>query len=176
MRVGAIRKGILPGVGRLTGVEISIGELEFSRGGLSQQFFVVFDGEIHAGNIKVFSLAGRNLEIERPERSDLRHKPENKCQQARSEAGTSIPLAPFPLIVGTRQIVAELARPEVWSLLYDLAAALKQCHASHLRDHLADGAPECAEGQISLSTDLGQRILTGVFKVTLHHRLSTFQA
>src|SRR6267154_2417644 len=102
MSVSLISQRVFPGMGILAGVEISIGELQFSGGGFGQELLVVLDREINAGDVEIFRLVRRNFEIQRLEGTNLRHKPEKERQQARSEAGTPVPLAPLLLVVGAR--------------------------------------------------------------------------
>src|SRR5258708_33595006 len=129
-------------MGILAGIEVRVGELQFSRGGFGQQLFVIFDGENHAGNVKVFRLVRWNFEVERLEWAHFGHKPEKECQQTSSEAGTPVALAPFLLVIRSRQIIAELARFEIRSFLDDITAPRDQRHSRHLWNDLADGAPE----------------------------------
>lgn len=114
--IGAVSEYVFAGVGHSSGVEISIEEPKLSRADVGEKTLVVVECVVYAGDVEIFSLVGRNFEIESLKRSDLRHKLEKESQNPRAESWTPVSFAPLPLILGARQVVAKFASVEVGGL------------------------------------------------------------
>src|SRR5579863_5994137 len=122
------------------GIEVSVGKNEIAGGSVVEKPSVVLHGCDYAGDVKVFGFLSGDFEIESFEWADLRHESNKEREQASSEARFAVSFAPFFLIVGAREVVAELTGFEVGSFGDDFLAAGDEGDTSHFRNDVGDGA------------------------------------
>ena len=76
--IGFVGEDVLPGMRHSSRVEICIGQAKVSSLRFGQKTLVVLECVVDAGDIEIFGFACGDLEVERLERSYLRHKPQEK--------------------------------------------------------------------------------------------------
>src|ERR1700719_4468668 len=148
VRIGFVGENVLASMGRSTGVEVGVGEVNLVSPDFSEKTLVVIQRVIDTRDIEILSFPRGDFKVHGLERPDFRHKPQKERQHSGTESRTTITFTPFLLIVRPRKIVAKFSGIKVRRLRDNLLFPRQKCDSRHLGDYTADCPAKGSDGQI----------------------------
>src|SRR5580692_222922 len=150
--------------------------MEFLRANVSQQPSIVIKSPIDTSDINIFSLARRNLEVNRFERPDFRNKSQEECEHLSAKTRLAVSFPPLSLVAGAGKIVSKLSRIEVWSFRNERLFPRNERYSRHFRNDMADCAAKCADRQVFVRQDIAQRHAIRILKRSFQNRFRNFES
>ena len=161
---------------RLAGVEVGVRQIEAAPSERVERAMKAFARALEALEKQRLGLLGRRLELQRPQRANLRQQLVEKRQEPRHQAGLLVVGAIGLVVFLRREVEDELLLGGARDQFLDLLPLVTPCDTRDLRNRLADRVAVRADREILGHEHLVHLQAVDVEEGALEHRLRDLKA